>query len=132
MIPLLPGEIAQMRGTQQAAMMDTCRRLVWTYIGEDELGNPIYDYVPGAILICGLNPDPAKELAGETQLTVADARLRLAIGTVLDNRDRLEILTRNGEALDPAPIYEIIGQPRRGVTGLLLDLRTVRLTADVP
>lgn len=132
MIPLLPGEIAQMRVTQQAAMMDTCRRLVWTYIGDDELGNPIYDYVPGATLVCGLNPDPATELAGDTQLTVADARLRLPIGTVLDNRDRLEILTRNGEALSPTLVYEILGQPRRGVTGLILDLRTVRLSADVP
>jgi hypothetical protein len=107
-------------------MMDTCQRQAYGAGVSGSYGTPSASgWTPGATLICGFKPFSLKEEMEGTQVVIVDAEMRLPIDTVLDNRDRLKLLTRHGETVSPQPMYEIIGEPERGPSGLVLRLRKV-------
>lgn len=119
-------ELERMRDTQDSAMMDECQRQVYGAGAAGSYGTPSASgWTPGATLICGFKPFSRKEEMEGTQVVIVDAEMRLPIDTVLDNRDRLKLTKRHGEAISPQPLYEIIGEAERGPSGLRLRLGLV-------
>lgn len=117
-------ELSRMQAAQESSMQDECR------IGEyrstaDGYGNPSAEYVYGERVACGLELISPDEQQGTGEVPVIDARLRLAYDTSLDPRDRIEVISRYGTELDDALVFEIVGPPKRGPSGLVLDLRLV-------
>jgi hypothetical protein len=118
-------ELTRMRATQDGAMQDVCRVGGYVADSDDAYGLPSSEYVYGDEVVCGLelvSPDEAQD-AGEVPMI--DARLRLPIGTEIDERDRIRVEQRYGEALDDAQVFEIEGPVQRGPSGLVLALRLV-------
>lgn len=118
-------ELARMRATQESAMMDTCVRLQRSEAAADDYGRPQPVYSEAETLSCGFDPSKSKEVMDGTQVVLTDAVLRLPIGTEISNLDRIKITHRHGEALTNAPVYAIVGEPLRGPSGLVLNLRLV-------
>jgi len=118
-----------MQSTQDGAMQDVCRIGAYQE-STDGYGNPdtsspedLWTY--GEEQICGLEHVRPRETQGSGDVPVIDARLRLPVDTSIDERDRIRIEQRYGEARDTAQVFEIEGPVRRGPSGLVLGLRLV-------
>ncbi len=117
-------ELERMRDTQDAAMQDLAWVLRYSSM-TDGYGLPEGVYARAFEVVCGLElVDPA-EMQGTGEVPVIDARLRLPIETVVDERDRIEVTERYGEVLGTSQVFEIEGPVERGPSGLVLKLRTV-------
>jgi hypothetical protein len=103
-------------------MMDTCILLAYS-AAQDDYGNASPTWTAGNPIACGLDPTAQSEVMQGTQVVVSDAELRLPIDTVVSNLDRVEITHRHGEELDTHQFVEVIGDPERGASGLVLKLR---------
>jgi hypothetical protein len=130
MRPPTAGQLSHLQAANVAAMWDTCVRVVYDGTATDTYGHPTPVWTSGAILACGLDnlvgmSSARREVMIGTQVVVIDARLRLPIDTTLDHRDRIRITHRHGVALSTPEVYEIMGEPARGPSGLVVDLRTV-------
>ena len=125
-----PAELARMRATQASSMMDTCVVLAYGEDGSDNYGLPEHCYTPQDPTPCGFDPGAGKEVMDGAQVVVTDARLRLSLGTAVDPRDRIRITHRFGEALATPPTFEILGEPERGPSGMVLNLRLVTDGSD--
>ena len=123
-------ELTRMQAAQVDGMMDTCT--VWRYMdgASDEYGMPNPTWVFGAICSCGYDGRRHVEagVPGGTPITQAaltDGRIRLPIDTQISLLDRIELTHRFGVMLDAGVMYELAGEPRRGPSGLLCDVRKV-------
>jgi len=113
-----------MRSTQDGAMQDTCR--IGAYTSADDGYNlPTPTYVYGDEVVCGLDLMRSQEQHASGEVPVIDAILRLPIGTVIDERDRIRIEQRYNEEITVPQVFEIEGPVDRGPSGLRLDLRLV-------
>ena len=121
------GQLSRMQAANVAAMWDTCYRLVYAAGTPDAYGQPTpATYTAAATaLVCGLDQQASTELLPGTQVPLFDARLRLPVATTITHLDRIKVTKRYGASLAAALYYTIIGEPRRGPSGLLLDLNTV-------
>lgn len=125
MRPLVPVELSRMRNTQTAAMFDTCivhRRSMGVV---DALGTPGAIYTAGEPERCGYKPSSTREANQDGQVVIVDAVLRMGIGTVIGNLDRVEITHRFSSELAVKPLYSVIGQPALGPSGLVINLALV-------
>lgn len=123
-----------MQAVQQGAMMDECELLTRSTDATDPYGYPAEMFTVTATLQCGLshsqtNDEAMLEFAGGTQAPMEIRQLRLAVDTSsvsdrLSNLDRIRITRRFGTAVTPVT-YEIVGDPQRGPSGLLLRLQKV-------
>ena len=118
------GELAALETDQEAHMMDTCTIGAYRAV-PDGYGIPTPTYTAGSAIICGLNENVRQEVQSRGEVVMVDAVLRLPVGTVVDSRDRITITHRFGGELTVKPVYNIIGNPRRGASGLLLNLALV-------
>ena len=117
-------ELIRMRGTQDGAMQDVCR--IGAYTAADDAYNlPDVTYVYGVEVICGLDLMSPTEQQASGEVPVINAKLRLPIGTEIDERDRIRIEQRYNEDLDTPQVFEIEGPVDRGPSGLVLDVRLV-------
>ena len=126
-------ELTGMQDTAEESMMDTCVVLVWSSGSSDAFGQPVETWTAGDAIACGFNPKGGREINASAGGGIAaanpiltDASVRLPIDTTLDRKDRVQITHRFGVAIT-AQTYEIIGEPRRGPSGLQLDLRRAAL-----
>jgi hypothetical protein len=120
-------ELSGMQAAQEEAMQDTCVLLTWFSGSQNAFGEQVETWTPGDPLACGYNPQGGREVAGADAAPIlTDATVRLPISTEVDRKDRLQITHRFGVAITPET-FEIIGEPRRGPSGLLLDLRRAEL-----
>lgn len=125
MLPLTPGELSTMAGTQQAAMMDSCKVLAYSS-SPDAWGQPTVTYTPGAAIACGYSPAGGQatqevQLEDKTLAKVA-ATVRLPLGTAVATRDRIQITHRFGVVLAGPITLEVAGPVRQGPSGLQVDL----------
>lgn len=121
-----PGELARMREAQANAMADTCE-ILEPAGGTDDFNLPLDDYPEGGDPIaCGYKPSSRREVQESGEVTMADAELRLPVGTSISRRARVKVTHRHGETLSPPLLYDVIGVPARGPSGLLVTLRGVR------
>jgi len=118
-------ELSRMRAAQDAAMMDTCELYDFGGGIVDVYGVPGEAYVLQGSSECGYDPNARIEVMEGTQVAITDAVLRLPIETEVTNLSRVKITHRYGEELETKPLYSVIGEPRTGPSGLLLNLRTV-------
>jgi hypothetical protein len=122
-------ELASMQATQKSAMMDECLIISKADLGTDPYGMPVESYPDtggeGTTSVCGLNMDPKGEAMGDTQVSLIDARLRLPIGTEISRTDRIRITKRFGLSLEDTLLFKVMGEPRRGPSGLVVDLKRV-------
>lgn len=118
-------ELERLRDTQDAAMMDT--GLIQTFIeAADTYGQMIRTWSDGSPLPMGIDTSPGGNEGRGDEMTVVkeDATARLPIGTVVDITNRIKVLMRHGEAIEPI-IYGILEPPRRGPSGIVLRLQRV-------
>ena len=116
-------ELASLRTAQASAMQDRCKILAYSST-TDDYGNPSPVYTAGAEIACGvemLEREPG-EMFGTGETPTADVRIRLAVGTVITNYDRVQITRRYGETVS-AITYEVVQPPMRGPSGLRVLLR---------
>jgi hypothetical protein len=120
-----------MQDHAEESMWDTCQVLEYNGMVTDDYGQPSPDYfLRWPVIVCGYDGSAHVEVMQETQVVLTDAVVRLPIDTVLDNRDRITITKRHGVALAAMPTYEIIGEPARGPSALVLGLRLVTDGSD--
>lgn len=124
MQPFSTAELGRMQGAQDSAMMDTCFVLVYTAGAVNAYNKPTITYPASAATRCGWKP-ATKELMQDTQVPAWDGSLRMPINTVVKNTDRIRLTHRYGVALSPAQDHEIIGNPERGPSGLVLRLKSL-------
>ena len=117
-------ELAALETDQEAHMMDICTIGAYRAV-PDGYGIPTPTYTAGSPTICGLNENVRQEVQSRGEVVMVDAVLRLPIGTAVDSRDRITITHRFGGEWTVKPVYNIIGNPRRGASGLLLNLALV-------
>jgi hypothetical protein len=116
--------LSRLRTTQESAMQDTCQIGAYDYV-EDGYGNPTPQYTYGSALSCGFQHVRPREVQGSGEVPVIDARVRLPIATTIDERDRVKITHRYGEALATAQVFDIVGPMERGPSGLQINLKLV-------
>lgn len=116
-------ELAGMQEVQDGHMMDKC--IILSY-GEtvNAYGNPTPNWTEGAEMWCGFQHVTPREVQPSGNVPDYDARLRLPIDTVIDPRDHVRITERHGEDIT-AERYQVIGSPRRGPSGLYLNMKLV-------
>ena len=117
-------ELVALEADQLAHMMDICTIGVYRAV-PDGYGIPTPTYTAGNSINCGLNEQVRQEVQSRGEVVMVDAVLRLPVGTVIDSRDRITITHRLGSELAFKPIYNIVGAPRLGASGLLLNLALV-------
>lgn len=126
-------ELAWMQSDQESAMMDTCVVLNYMDGATDGYGMPVRTWVEGVETACGYDGRRHVEqgVPGGTpgaQAELTDGRIRLPIDTVINIVDRIRVTHRFGVLQSSAIDYELVGEPRRGPSGLLVDVR--RVTTD--
>jgi hypothetical protein len=117
-------ELAGMQQTQEDHMMDRCTVDAYAAGATDDYGNPVPTWTPGAVTRCGYQPVKLADQMDLSKVPAFDATLRLPINTAIDPRDRITMTQRHGVAVTPFTL-EIVGEPKRGPSGLVLELRKV-------
>jgi len=119
------GELAEMRATQEAHMMDEVVRMVWSST-KDVLNADVSTWTDGKIIACGIDMTGGAEERGSEKIAVTwDARLRLPLGTTFDMRDRFRISSRFGQPTNTNTVYEIASPAEEGPSGIVISLRKV-------
>ena len=122
MTALSTSELADMQEAQEGHMMDTC--ILVQVIDSDDvdsMGHPLTGDVETESE-CGLDQTASKEWLN-AEARVYDAKIRLPIDTDISNVDHLRITKRFGVAVDELR-YEFLGDPMRGPSGLVSNLRS--------
>jgi len=117
-------DLAMMRAAQLETMLDTCVLLSRSDGLVDAYNRPARVWAESAPIACGLDLRASRELLPGTEVPVYDARLRLPLTATVANIDRVRVTHRYGEALTSPLVFDAIGEPRRGPSALVLDLRT--------
>jgi hypothetical protein len=137
MRPLSPVELARMTAVQTAAMPDECELLQMITGAPDAYGVPTISYTLLATTRCGMEHSQVKESASSeaggqtrhgtqgTQVPAEMRQLRLPLGTPVTNVDRIRLTKRFGAAITPV-LYEVIGNPQQGPSGLLVHVQNVK------
>lgn len=120
-------ELSRMQATQESAMQDTCQHLQRSTVA-DSFNLPAETFTAMLSYRCGFEPASLDEGMEVTEVAMVDAKLRLplSVESVITNVDRLKITHRFGVAWAEQPVFEIVGKPERGPSGLVYNLK--RLT----
>lgn len=120
-------ELERMRSTQESSYQDACVLLRYSSddAGDFNLGDDDWADDPDGEIACGFAPARSKEVQEEGEVVIKPAMLRLPVDTTIDRRDRVRLTKRHGEALAESVEYEIVGEPQRGPSGLVLGLQKV-------
>jgi len=118
-------DLTQMRDDFADLFNDTCKVLTYS-AAANSYGEMVASYTAGSAISCGLQMGgSAERRRSDSTLTAIDATLRVPIGTVVTVEDRVQVTHRHGSALSPALTFEVASYPRRGPSGLVLELRAV-------
>ena len=120
--------LARMQATQESAMQDECQLWSYTEGSLDDYGRSSSD--PYSLLTttpCGYKPDNKGEAMGKGQvvLTAGELRLPVSIEDSLTQTARIKLTKRFGVALTTPLTFNIVGNPERGPSGLVLKLERV-------
>lgn|SRR5574341_1260091 len=125
MIAVNQGDLLWMRDMQEETMIDECMILTWSTTGKGRYNSSKGEFEDGETFPCGFKPGATREVSDGTQMVAAEGimRLPLAAGVELNKRNRIKLIKRQGAAITAPPIYEIIGKPLIGPTGIQINLR---------
>lgn len=118
-------QLSRMQAHANESMWDTCELLQRDANAVNVYGVPEPMYVSAGTSECGFQTPRHVEVMGTSQVPMFDAVLRLPIDTVITNVDRVRITHRHGVEQDTPLTYHIVGEPAKGPSGLLLNLRLV-------
>lgn len=118
-------ELSRMQLTQVGAMQDTCKVQVYSRTF-DTYGAPLEVYTDGSAIDCGVLMNTERENWRREMTTERiGATIRLPIATILKTTDRIKVTHRFGVALGVDQVFEIVGEVRRGPSGLQVDVLVV-------
>jgi hypothetical protein len=72
---------------------------VWTKLGEDEMGQPINNWIYGSEISCRfhlISASQQQEVAGQSQIETSDATCHIPLGNVINKKDRFRLTKRWG------------------------------------
>ena len=104
--------------------MDTCTLMRYTTIGETTYGTPIERWLDYGSVPCGFRPTVRRELLEQSEVLEAQAELRLSINTDIEHVGRIRLTHRHHVTIPPEE-YDVVGEPMRGPSGLVLLLKKV-------
>ena len=128
-------QLAMMQGVQNAHMQDEG----WAYRYDPTAVNaynlPVAAYTRAShATVCGFEPT-ASEVQRSGEVGTIDGKLRLPIGTVINEHDLFLLTKRYGVALTDTSVvngsnvtgqlYSVFGPPERGPSGLVVKLKSV-------
>lgn len=123
---LTTAENDAMRACQELGMHDSCVVQSYTEVQDTTSGQVSHTFVDGAVIPCGFDPGGGRELRElDKTTTVTYALLRLPWDTRVDEKDRIKLLSRNGEGLTTPVVYRIAAPAQYGNTGVVLQLDIV-------
>lgn len=125
-----PGRTTALRRFWDGTLLDRCRIAVYSST-PDAFNNETASYAVGGETACMFNPTETREVQEGGMVIITEAQLRIPGDTVIAGNDRILITQRNGTAISPAPNYEIVGEPKLTLAGLVLDLVLVTDGSDV-
>lgn len=125
-------ELSRMRNEQESSLQDAGRHWI-RQITQDANGQQSESYDEGDTVSCGFEPTEQSEalldqsVAGDVQTVIKSAVLRLPLAMLdtIQDGDRFELLARYGTDLDLPLMFQLVGSPRPGTTGIVIDLREV-------
>ncbi len=121
----IDSELAELRQAQEGHMLDRCVILAY-HASRDSYGLPKPAYTTGEEIPCGLDEGNRTEQQSIGHVPLTDAVLRLPLTATITSLSRVRVTRRHGEAVrSPQPVYEVVGVPRLGASGLLVNLRLV-------
>ena len=119
-------QITQMQNQAGDLMHDTCVVQTYTSTTLDSYRQPTVTYPDGSAISCGFRWKTSKDafsVGGAGVVAEGDAELRLPIGTTITAKERVKITYLRGSVLGTALIFQVIGEPRPGLTAILVDLK---------
>lgn len=127
MRPVSTGEMARMAGVQESAMLSRVEILEGIETGTDAWNKKTVMHQLKATSVCGFDTTNTQEVMDTAEVVTIDAvaRLPLALDGTVVNTDRIRLVELWGSEV-PTPLsYEIVGQPERGPSALVLNLKLV-------
>jgi hypothetical protein len=130
---ITPAELDRMAEVQASAMMDACELLRRSEGAPDAYGLPSVTYTVIATSACGLEHSQIKAGASSesggterlgTQVPTEMRLLRLPKDAEVAHVDRIRLTKRLGFSITPV-VYEIVGTPQLGPSGLLATVQKV-------
>lgn len=115
-----------MQRVQESRMPDRCTVRYPTAQGVDGYNVPVMGEQE-FYTQCGYDASGGREVADGSETVVADAviRLPLAVLPYLSKLGKVEVTERHGRRVDPPMVFEMIGDPDEGPSGVVLALRRV-------
>ncbi len=126
-----PGRTISLRQFWDGTLLDLCRIAAYSST-PDAFNQETASYVVDPDqTACEFNPLKTVEAQEGGVVVITEAQLRLPAGTTIAGNDRILLTRHSGVTLNPAPNYEIVGEPKRALAGLVLELRLVTDGSDV-
>jgi hypothetical protein len=121
-------ELTALRDCQESFMDDACQiGTVSTTVSA--IGADVESVAYATEQACGLQMLAGGERAeyrnGEMTIVKADAKVRLAHDTTLAVTSKVKITKRHGETLAAPIVYDVMGEPAVGASGMVAYLRKV-------
>lgn len=115
-----------MQRAQEAHMLDRCTLHYPTSEGTDGYNVPVLGDQEFQTQ-CGYDASGGREVSDGSETVVADAALRLPLAMLpyVSKFGKIEITERHGRRVDPPLVFEMIGDPDEGPSGIVLTLRRV-------
>jgi len=123
----LPDSILTRQQSQAADVMyDNGRVLARQQTGTDAHNRPVYGYVAGEEISCGVRTAVNREATdAEGNVVLVDYVIRLPHGTAVTDQDRFRITRRHGWPAYTPVDCEIVGAVQRGLTAVTLNANEV-------
>ena len=119
-------ELANLRRTQNASMMDRCSIQHASAPGaKNAFGNPSTTYGDPVTSICGYQPSATNEVQIGNETVIANAIIRLPLAAHPTALDRITVTHIKGEAVNPVLNFEVVGQPAQGPTGFVVGVQRI-------
>lgn len=116
----------RLQATQEKHMLDMGNVLTFDTHGQDAFNVPNGVWLTGPSVKCGFQfANQTREVQNEGDVAQVDAKLRLPVGTKINPNDCFRLTHRFGEPLDVICSFEVVGIPRKGPSGLHVDLAMV-------
>lgn len=115
-------ELVMLRADAESEMLDTCK--IGTKVAGGSAVEPSKGkYAYGDAISCGFDSSPSSEAQDGSQRTLTDGEIRLPIGTSVSSVNAIQVTHRQGAELGTAEVFEVVGEPRRGMTALVAQVK---------
>ena len=123
MLPISQADRATHKDVANDSMQDTCVLFTLDAGSANRYGKASESESAGSEMQCGFSWMNSDEAKGNTEVSEADAEIRLPLTASLDNLDRIRVTKLQGTALGTPYVFEVIGEPQRGPTAFVLECK---------